>query len=349
MSLMKRMDQTPSNASHRCRRRGGGAFRLLNRWIPIGPSVVLMLVARVGLAAPVDCPVTDGVSTCVVTVGSATLSIEATSLSGGALVSAVEIDGESQLARQTFSIFSFDDTEFIDALLISATADAATNEIEVLFREAFASAVDIGGRFTLSQTGETTVLDESIEIVAGPGLPPGVVAEGRIYAISDFDLAGSPTDASILATEGGTVVTQTDGGTTATVEVLSGPPTAHQVAVCCSLEDILDDVPLTLDGTSSVPGPDDFQQALSWDRSISTTTPFTATLRKTVEVPEPARLTGHLAAGITVVALAIWRRHRHGDPRGALESGDRRRLSRSVRASARRARDGGRARRRSPR
>lgn len=314
----------------------------LIRHLPLGVGMALMFVTRLGLAAPIACPSNAGISTCVVAVGSATLSIEATSLDGGSAQAAIEIDGIPQLTAQSFAVFSFEDNEFIDASLLSATADAATNEIELRFSEAFANAVDFVGRFTLSQTGDTTVLDESVEVVAGPGLPPGVAAGGRIYVLSDFDLEGTPIDASILATAGGTVVTQTEGGTTATVEVLSDPPSAHQIAVCCTLDNILDDVPVVLDGTNSVPGPGDFQQALSWDRSISTATPFTATLRKTVQVPEPARLTGSLAAGITLVVLAIGRRRHRRTPSGP-------RLSRSAPASARRARGAGRVRRPSPR
>ncbi len=277
-------------------------------WTAVG--IGLVGSPRTALAVPAPCPASAGVSTCTVTVGAATLSIEATSIEGGSAVVRIDIDGVTQLAAQAFSVFSFEDAEFIDAVLLSATADPASKQIVLEFREAFFGAVDFTGRFTLSQIGDETILDESIEIVAGPGLPFGESAGGRIYAVSDFDLDGTPVDVSAVATAGGTLFTQTDGATMATIEVLSAPPTARQVAPCCVLEDILADVPLDLDGTDSVPGPGNFQHALSWDRSISTATPFTATLRKTILVPEPAALSNGLATAATLLVLGVHRRRR---------------------------------------
>jgi len=277
-------------------------------WTAVG--IAMVGSPRTALAAATPCPMSAGVATCTVTVGAATLSVEATSLLGGSAVARIEIDGVTQLPEQAFAVLSSEDNDFIDAVLLSATADPATQQIEVQFQEAFASAVFLTGRFTLSQIGDETVLAESIEIVAGPGLPPGVFADGRIYVVSNFDLDGTPVDVSAVATAGGTLFTQTDGATMATIEVLSDPPTAHQVAPCCVLEQILADVPLALDGTNSVPGPGDFQQALSWDRSISTTTPFTANLRKTIFVPEPAALSSGLATAAILLVLAVRRRRR---------------------------------------
>ncbi|MBW2271965.1 MAG: PEP-CTERM sorting domain-containing protein, partial [Deltaproteobacteria bacterium] len=63
---------------------------------------------------------------------------------------------------------------------------------------------------------------------------------------------------------------------------------------------------ITLNDTRSVPGPDEFEFAVSWDENLSAGQSFTATLRQTVRVPEPAG--SALVALVSLVVLARRRR-----------------------------------------
>jgi hypothetical protein len=287
--------------------RMGGRLRRIARCCA---GVLLLLgIASESGAVPVACPESAGSSLCQLDVGDTTLFVTATSLGGGGLTVRLRIGDEYQLFREVFKIYSFDDAEFIDVALLSATQDVQASTIEVSFREDGAGAVDASVSFQLTAAGGTNEIDESLSITAGPGLPSGVAASGRLYVLTDYDLGDFATDDdSVTATAGGSLITQTDGMITGTQEVIGPAPTAFEVAFCCDLDPLLLDLFLDLDGTSALSGPDDFQFAVSWDRAISDSAPFSATVRKTITAPEPSATALQVSALLAVALLLRTRR-----------------------------------------
>ncbi len=222
-----------------------------------------------------------GFKECIVEDGDTLLSVVATSLDGGDLFAQMSAGGQVQLVLQGFAIYSFDQVEFIDVLLNSATMDPQTRTIVIQFSEAFANALQITVTYRLSDEGELSTLDEDVSLRSTPPSPVAQIS-GRLYAMTDFDLGGDMSDETVNASLGGTLITQVDGGTTATQEVIGAAPTGFEVAQVPQLDPIFADVLLELNGTTSVPGPGNFQFALSWDRQIPTGQTFNVSLRKTV-------------------------------------------------------------------
>lgn len=279
-------------------------------------SLLLALAApRVG-AAPAPCPSSGGISYCAVEAGSAMLEVLATSLDGGAADAVLTVDDEEQLALQAFKIYSFDAAEFIDVVLDSATEDPSTDTIRVQFTEV-AGAVRVTGQFSLREEAGATVVDETITFLSQ--VPTNQSISGRFYVITDFDLRGDPLDDTIAVSQAGARIEQTDRGGSGLWEVLSPAPDDWDVAPCCLFYDLLFDELVPLVNRTTVPGPDDFHAALSWDRVIPGGQSVVLTMRKTVVVPEPASGAGAAALALALVA----RRRRGGRQRPAADPGAR--------------------------
>lgn len=267
-------------------------------------AIAMALLPQPGNAAPTACFSSGGVSTCDLEDGASAVEVQASSLDGGWIIIRVARDGIFDLPFQSFKVYSFDDDEFIDAVLESATEDPVTRQIRVQFRESNSNAVRIVGVLTLTEDGNTTVLDETISVT---NLVPEVVS-GRLYAITDFDLDFDALDDTITVTQSGTRIEQVDGGVTGILEVTGSAPTDWDVAPCCTLSQIATDgFFFDLQGRNTVAGPADFQAAWSWDRVIGVGQTVSFGIRKTL-VPEPGTGAAAVAAIACLTALAGARR-----------------------------------------
>lgn len=279
-----------------------GAIRLA--WA-CGCCIGLVLGARPGAAELVACPVEDGHALCEILDGDVQLEVDATSLDGGSATASMRTGGGLDLPFEAFELYSFADAEFIDAELDSAAADVVSRTIRVQFTEASIGSITTIGLFTVTDQGDTSVLEESITVQSNVSAP----VAGRLYVVTDFDLNGDAVDDAISASAGGARIEQGDAGTVATVEVTGEPPDGFDVAPCCALQGIAtSDVFTDLAGHTSVAGPDDFQSALSWDRQIGAGQSVTFTLRKTLTLPEPGAGALGAAAGLALRALSARRR-----------------------------------------
>jgi hypothetical protein len=103
------------------------------------------------------------------------------------------------------------------------------------------------------------------------------------------------------------LIVQTDDDATAVLEAAGPAPDAFQVAPSSALSGLaLGNTFFQLDGTMSVPGPDDFAAALSWNRTLGAGQFFGVALRREIRVPEPTASAG-ASAGLLVL-LALLRR-----------------------------------------
>lgn len=267
-------------------------------------ALAMAALPQPGRAAPTACFSSGGVSTCYLEDGASAVEVQASSLDGGWITIEVGRDGIFDLPFQSFKVYSFDDAEFIDAVLESATEDPVTRQIRVQFRESNSNAVRIVGDLTLTENGSATVLDETISVT---NLVPEAVS-GRLYAITDFDLDFDTVDDTINVTQSGTRIEQVDGAVTGILEVTGSAPTDWDVAPCCTLGQIAtDDLFFELQGRNTVAGPADFQAAWSWDRVIGVGQTVSFGIRKTL-VPEPGAGVGAGAAIASLAALAGARR-----------------------------------------
>lgn len=266
---------------------------------------ICLVLPTVAATTPEPCAVDSGVSNCSVVAGDSGLFVRASSLLGGEFLATATTGGVIQLGLQSFAVYSFDADEYIDVTLNSATQDAATRTIEVQFTETFSSAIRATAIFTLSDVGDTTVIDQSFTFLSL--VPLGSSASGRFYIVTDYDLKGDFIDETVNASPGGLTITQTDGSTTATQEVLGPVPDAFDIGVFPELSGpILNDVFVNLPGRSTAAGPDDFQHALSWDRDLFSGTSITVTIQQTITtVPEPA---GASATALLTLAMIAQRR-----------------------------------------
>jgi len=240
----------------------------------------------------------------VVQDGDSELQVNASSLDGGWVRVEMGRGGDYDLPFEGFRIWSFDVGEFLDVVLESATQDPVARQIRVQFREAGSSAVRAVGLLTLSEQDDATVLDETISVQNLLSQP----VSGRLYVVTDFDLDLDVVDDAISVSQGGTRIEQSDGGTTALLEVIGDPPTDWDVATCCALLDILsgDDL-VELLGRNTATGPADFQAAWSWDRVIGVGKTVSTAIRKT-HVPEPGASVSAAAALLALAGLACARR-----------------------------------------
>jgi hypothetical protein len=271
----------------------------VSRGLPglLAGALAMAVLPQAGGAAPTACSSSGGVSTCYLADGSSAVEVQASSLDGGFIIIGVGRDGIFDLPFQSFKVYSFDDAEFIDAVLESATEDPVTRQIRVQFRESNSNAVRIVGALTLTENGNTTVLDETISVT---NLVSAAVS-GRLYAITDFDLDFDVLDDTITVTQSGTRIEQVDGGVTGILEVTGSAPTDWDVAPCCTLSQIAtDSLFFELQGRNTVAGPADFQAAWSWDRVIGVGQTVSFGIRKTL-VPEPG---AGVAAGAAIASLA---------------------------------------------
>lgn len=256
-------------------------------------------------AAGVPCPVSSGVAICQVGDGDSVLEVRATSLSGGAVSTTLRIGGVLDLPFEAFKVYSFDDDDFIDVVVESATQDAAAFQIRVQVRESASSAIRAVGVLTLDDTGSSSIVEETITFTNLVSQP----VYGRFYVITDLDLGGDASDDTIAVSLSGTRIEQTDGATHAVLETTGDPPDAWDVAPCCELSDIAT-VPeyRNLLDRNGVAGPADFQAAWSWDRQIAVGGNAIAAVRKTVTVPEPIAAATRAAALAALLAVASRRR-----------------------------------------
>jgi hypothetical protein len=254
-------------------------------------------------AAPTACPFDSGIATCEIAVGDTSVRIDAGD--GVLVVYDWRVADVEHLYEERFPILdvlSFPQQGF-HLELESATADAASASVETRFVES-AAVFRATATFTLADTADGAQLDESLVLDSF-----SVTRATRLHVVTDFDLAGAASDEAILASDGGVLVTQQDGDVTATVSVSGGdpPPDAFQVAHSSTLADLaLGNAFFPLDGTASIPGPDDFAAALSWNRTLGPGQAFAVALHKRVAVPEP---TAAIAGSLALVALVRCRRH----------------------------------------
>jgi hypothetical protein len=249
-------------------------------------------------AVPTNCPSDLGIATCVVTVGDTSVSVDAEDRD--LVVYDWLVGGVGNLFEERFPILdvlAFPQQAF-DLRLDSATADDATATIEVRFVEA-QGVFHASATFTLTDTPDGAVLDESLVLDSF-----SVTRATRLYAVTDFDVNETPSDDSILASESGTLVIQTDGDVTAVSEAGDPPPDAFQVALSSTLSELaMGNTFFQLDGTTSVPGPDDFASGLSWNRTLGPGNAFTVALRRQITVPEPTVVSSAAASILALLAL----------------------------------------------
>jgi hypothetical protein len=240
-----------------------------------------------------------GESICEVTVGETYLRVDASSAGGLEVVDWL-VGGVPHLSYEGFAIRNLDPVGTVDLVLQNAQVTDETATIVAVFVEA-AGSLRATATFVVSDSGDASTVEETLTVQSLAG-----TLTGRLYAVTDFDLDDTALDDSIVSNPSGTLIAQIEGGTTATVEVISDPaPDAFQVSLCCELDNIVtDNVTFPLSGATSVPGPDDFQSALSWDRTLAASQLFSVTLRKSITIPEPSDAVALGAAFVTLLALA---------------------------------------------
>jgi hypothetical protein len=256
------------------------------------------LATASAVAVPTACPSDSGIATCEVTVGDTSVLVDA----GDRVLVVYDwlVAGVAQMFEERFPILdvlAFPQQAF-DLRFDSATADDATATIETRFVEA-AGVFHATATFRLTDTPDGAVLEESLVLDSF-----SVTRATRLYAVTDFDLNESASDDSILASAGGTLMVQTDGGVTAVSEAGDPPPDAFQVAQSSTLSELaMGNMFFQLDGTTSVSGPDDFASAVSWNRTLGTGDTFTVALRRQITVPEPTAVAGAVASVLALLAL----------------------------------------------
>lgn len=264
-------------------------------------SAAWALATEPAAAVPTACPSDSGFATCEIAVGDTSVSVDA----GDQILVVYDwlVAGVEHLYEERFPILDVlgFPAQAFDLRFESATADDATATIEARFVEA-QGVFRATATFTLTDTQDGAVLDESLLLDSF-----SVTRATRLYAVADFDLNGTTSDASILASESGNLIVQTDGDATAVLEAAGPAPDAFQVAPSSVLSGLaLGNTFFPLDGTTSVPGPDDFASALSWNRTLGAGQVFEVALRREITVPEPTARAG--AAASVLVLLALLRR-----------------------------------------
>ena len=269
--------------------RAGGASL---RWAAV--LAIGLLSARGALAAPQTCPSTSGTSRCEVATGDTDVVVLADADGSRLLVDSWSVGGVSQLAYEGVTL-RLSSSQTLNVTLEEASVDPATGAIFLSYLES-GNHVRLTATFAVSDSGPISRLDETLSVTS---LSQSVSL--RLYVVTDFDLDGSSTDDSAVSSADGIVFMQEDGGMTGQVVVVSPPPDAFQVDVCCELGAIIDqDATFDLSGATYAAGPDNFQHALSWDRTLGAGLTLTTVLRKTIAVPEPA---AGLGAAVAILAL----------------------------------------------
>jgi len=253
--------------------------------------------------------VTVGTSYCEIATGDTDVVVTADSEGHHFLLNSWTVKGVSQLFYEGATLRL--STSPTGVQLESATVDPDTSTISVSYLES-GSGVRLATSFVVSDIPPVSEIAETLTVTS---LSQSVSI--RLYAVTDFDLAGTQPDDLAVSTADGTLFTETDGTTTGTVEVLSTPPDAFEVAVCistsCPLGSIIQqNTTIPLDDSTTVSGPADLQHALSWDRTLDANQSFTAALRKTITVPEASGQLAAGGAGLVLLALARWRAARPG-------------------------------------
>ena len=259
------------------------------------------LVAATATAAPVPCPLIQGTQTsaCQVAVGETTVGVTAAADGSRFRLDAWNVGGVPQLNYEAAVLAVFSELITLAAQLESATVDPDTGTIAVSYLDS-GNGIRLRTTFVVSDTGSLSEVDETATVES-----LSQTLSLRLYLVTDFDLGGTPTDDLAFSTQDGTQFAQTSGPIEAQVAVLSPAPDAFEVASCCALSAIVEGgAVLDLDGTTLGVGPDDFQQALSWDRTLGAGHDFTASVRKTISVPEPSSQLGVAVAALALGALA---------------------------------------------
>jgi hypothetical protein len=259
------------------------------------PVVVAFFYGVNSQAALIDCPLAGTIQTCSVSVGNSTLTVvaEEEELIGLSW----QAGGQQQLTVQDFRIFERNTGVETEDTLRVAQFDAAAGQIVVEYQQD--GIFNGAGIFVLTDDGTTATVDQNIVITS----LASETLETRFFSYTDYDLNGDTDDDAAFDT-GGTKLTQSDGGTVATSEILSGPaPDAFQIAFFPTLFDelILPVSTLTLDNSTAGPGVGNYEHAFSWDVDLAPAGTFEIDIRGTVTpVPIPAAswlmLSGLLAA-----------------------------------------------------
>lgn len=253
-------------------------------------------------AALMDCPVSGTITTCSVSVGVSTLTIlaeeeELIGVSWGT-------GGTNQLTVQDFRIFDRNTGAETNDTLRLAQFDPATGQIIVEYQQ---DGVFNGrGDFLLSDDGMTSVVDQNIVITSLADF----TLEARFFSYTNYDINGDADDDAAFDT-GGTKLTQSDGITVATSEIVGGPaPDAFQIAFFPTLFDelILPVTSLTLDDSTAGPGVGDYEHAFSWDVDIAPSAQFEIDIQGTIS-PVPLPPLAVLFPTGLLAGLAWMRRH----------------------------------------
>jgi hypothetical protein len=255
--------------------------------------------ARAALAA---CPEIAGEKRCFLIVDGTEFSVTASDQDGGDfLIDQWLVGGVSQLSRSSsgFTFRDFTTPGPVGALLEEASIDAEVNTIFVQFREVGGGLV-VRVEFHVSGGANTSMVEETITLSSDR------TVNSRLYVVMDFDLEGDPTDALIFADPSGSPITQSDGQTSAQIEVVSGPaPSGFEVAPCCSLLAYLAGSDSSdLANNTTTPGVADFQSALSWDEILAPGGSYAVMLQKRITVPEPDAAAAGALAAAALLAIA---------------------------------------------
>ena len=276
-----------------CRRR-------LHRVVGAGALPAALALAAAAGATPAPCPMVGGSSRCELTLGGSYLRVDGSSQDGGPLlVFDWFVDGVSQLFYESFVVVDLQDLFGVEMVLESATIDPDAGVIATQLRDE-TDALRASALFQLTDLPDGSMVDEVLVVQSRVA-----TVDGRLYVIHDFDLDDDAVDDTIAASPDGSHITQADENTTATISVLAGPvPDAFAVAPCCALDDIVTgSLYFDLGDKAFVPGPDDFQSGMSWDRTLGAGQSFSVTLRKRITIPEPAGAVATAGALLTLLAL----------------------------------------------
>ncbi len=265
-----------------------------------------LVAVQASQAAPAPCPIESDefkeFQICTLEVGDTEFAVSVDDVDDDLLVADWRVGGVSQLALAGFTFRDFTTAGTPETALQAATVDPEANEIYVEF-SMVGGPLTASVAFRVAHTGFTSTVEETISLTATSNV------QARAYAVTDFDLGGDRLDDLAFAENTGDRIIQQDDLVVSRIEVVSGPAaTGWEVGVCCDLRNELlfrgQTFPLLNNFT--IPGPEDYEVATSWDAAVGPDAPFSVTVEKTIAVPEPGA--GAASLGVLAALLALRRK-----------------------------------------
>lgn len=265
-----------------------------------------LVAARASQAAPAPCPTESDefgeFHVCTLEVGDTEVAVFVDDVNNDLLIADWRVGGVSQLALAGFTFRDFTTAGTPETALQAATVDPVANEIYVEF-SAVGGPMTASVTFRVAHTGFTSTIEETISLTATSNI------QARAYAVTDFDLGGDGLDDLAFAENTGELIIQQDDLVVGRIEVVSGPAaTGWEVGVCCDLQDglLFEGQTFPLSNNLTIPGPEDYEVAMSWNATVGPSAPFSVTVEKTIAVPEPGA--GAASLGVLAALLALRRK-----------------------------------------